>query len=333
MCLAAIGIDDPDYSHTRVEPFGNLREDVAGPIIGRQNLGDKIRSERRVAAPLNLRRPVAPQKSKIGSADRVRVGCNLETRVLAEYRAQIVCAYEGAEQNEEVCLDSPMVRARRFADDEEAADELRRLTRQVHALQLFRRHDPGHWFCAHRHSITRLAEGYKRAGYHFSVSLRHHSVAEGARTEKTDDCYDVPGSYLVTTFVPETHMIDDMGIFRTTISVAHMANPTQKRILSDVMVDTGSEYNWIPREVLEALAVEPQRVEAFETADGRVLHRPIGYAWVFAGGRSAPTVVVFADAGDMVLLGAQGLEVLNLRIDLGRKELIPAGPLPVAVAA
>jgi hypothetical protein len=43
--------------------------------------------------------------------------------------------------------------------------------------------------------------------------------------------------------------------------------------------------------------------------------------------------VVFAEPGDMVLLGAHGLEGLNLRVDLGRNELVPAGPVPVAAAA
>lgn len=128
-------------------------------------------------------------------------------------------------------------------------------------------------------------------------------------------------------------MIDDMGVFRTTIAVAHIIRPNEKRTLADVMVDTGSEYTWMPRQVLEELAVEAERVEAFETADGRVLSRPVGFARIFAGGRSAPTAVVFAEPGDMTLLGAQGLEVLNLRIDLGRKELVPAGPVPVAAAA
>lgn len=41
-------------------------------------------------------------------------------------------------------------------------------------------------------------------------------------------------------------MIDDMGIFRTTIAVAALATPGDRRELTDVMVDTGSEYNWIP---------------------------------------------------------------------------------------
>ena len=35
----------------------------------------------------------------------------------------------------------------------------------------------------------------------------------------------------------------------------------------------------------------------------------------------------------MAFLGAHGLEGLNLRIDLARKELTPAGPVPAAFAA
>jgi predicted aspartyl protease len=128
-------------------------------------------------------------------------------------------------------------------------------------------------------------------------------------------------------------MIDDMGIFRTTIAVAHVARPNEQRTLADVMVDTGSEYNWIPRPVLEDLGVDPERVDRFEAADGRVFDRPVGFARVFAGGRSAVAAVVFAQPGDMVLLGAVGLESLNLRVNLGRKELVPAGPVPVAAAA
>ena len=128
-------------------------------------------------------------------------------------------------------------------------------------------------------------------------------------------------------------MIDDMGIFRTGIVVANYTDATTRRELPDVMVDTGSEYNWIPRDMLEELGVHPERDDSFETADGRILRRRVGFARIFAAGRSAITAVVFAEPGDMVLLGAVGLETLNLRIDLGRKELVPAGPVPVAAAA
>lgn len=125
-------------------------------------------------------------------------------------------------------------------------------------------------------------------------------------------------------------MIDDMGIFRTTIAISPLTDPSRRRELGDVMVDTGAEYNWIPQDVLVELGIEPQRTERFQTADGRVLERDVGFALLFAANRSTPTIVVFAQATDMILLGAFGLEGLNMRVDLARKELVPAGPVPAA---
>ena len=128
-------------------------------------------------------------------------------------------------------------------------------------------------------------------------------------------------------------MIDDMGIFRTTVGVASLTVPQRRVDVEHMMVDTGSEYTWITEERLAQLGVAPVRIDRFETADGRILERHVGFAMLHAGGRSAPSVVVFAQPDDMVLLGAHGLEGLNLRVDLGRKELVPAGPVPAAAAA
>ena len=128
-------------------------------------------------------------------------------------------------------------------------------------------------------------------------------------------------------------MMDDMGIFRTTITVAHPARPDDRRQLPDVLVDTGSEYNWIPRQVLEELGVQPDRTERFETASGQILERDIGSAYLSAAGRSVACIVTFADPCDMTLLGAIALQSLNLRLDLARRELVPAGPVLVAAAA
>jgi predicted aspartyl protease len=103
-------------------------------------------------------------------------------------------------------------------------------------------------------------------------------------------------------------MIDAMGIFRTALGVAALASPDDRRELVGVMVDTGSEYNWIPSDILADLGVSPVRIDRFETADGRILEREVGFALLYAGGRSAAAAVVFGREGDMVLLGAHGLE-------------------------
>jgi len=128
-------------------------------------------------------------------------------------------------------------------------------------------------------------------------------------------------------------MVDDMGLFRTTIAIAPLASPDRRIELADVLVDTGSEYNWLPATLLDNLGIAAVRVDRFETADGRVLERDVGFAMIYAGGRSTPTLVVFANDSDIVLLGAIALEGLNLRVDLLRRQLVSAGPVPVASSA
>jgi len=66
----------------------------------------------------------------------------------------------------------------------------------------------------------------------------------------------------------------------------------------------------------------------FRQADGTVLQRWTGPAFVYAAGRTTTDEVVFGDPGDLVLLGARSLEGLNLRVDPLRKRLVDAGPGP-----
>jgi hypothetical protein len=89
---------------------------------------------------------------------------------------------------------------------------------------------------------------------------------------------------------------------------------------------------WIPRAILESLGIGAERIERFVTADGRVIAREMGYAIVHAGGTRTSDEVVFAEPGDMVLLGAHTIEGMNLRVDLKEKRLVPAGPVPAAAA-
>ena len=130
----------------------------------------------------------------------------------------------------------------------------------------------------------------------------------------------------------EVDKMDAVGIFRTTVAIEHPARRGSFAELRDVMVDTGSEYTWMPRALLESLGLQPERVVRFVTADGRHIEREVCFANVYAGGASAPDIVVFAAPQDMVLLGAHSLEGLNLRVDVIEKRLVPAGPVPVAYA-
>jgi predicted aspartyl protease len=125
--------------------------------------------------------------------------------------------------------------------------------------------------------------------------------------------------------------MDDMGILRTMIAVESHTRRGALIELADTMVDTGSEYTWVPRTVLEQLGIGPERIEHFVTADGRVLAREVGFAIVHAAGARTSDDVVFAQEGDMTLLGAHTIEGMNLRVDLKQRRLVPAGPVPAAI--
>ena len=126
--------------------------------------------------------------------------------------------------------------------------------------------------------------------------------------------------------------MSDMGILRINMGVESQARRGHIVELPNVMVDTGSEYTWVPRRILEQLGVQVERIRQFVTADGRVIARELGYVIIHAAGDSTVDAVVFADEGDMTLLGAHTIEGMNMRVDLQSKRLIPAGPAPAAAA-
>ena len=71
----------------------------------------------------------------------------------------------------------------------------------------------------------------------------------------------------------------------------------------------------------------------FRQADGTILARWTGAAFIHVAGKRTSDEVVFGEPGDLVLLGSRTLEGLNYRIDLVTKRLVDAGPEPAAAAA
>jgi predicted aspartyl protease len=119
-----------------------------------------------------------------------------------------------------------------------------------------------------------------------------------------------------------------MGTFRIDIEIENPVQPGERRTLRSVLVDTGAELTWCPAEVLDSLGIGRRKLVRFRQADGSVLERWTGPAFVYAGGTTATDDVVFGQVNDMVLLGARSLEGLNLRVDPVSKNLVDAGPVP-----
>jgi predicted aspartyl protease len=125
----------------------------------------------------------------------------------------------------------------------------------------------------------------------------------------------------------------DMGTFRIDVEIENPASPGPRASLRNVLVDTGAELSWFPARVLESLGIERRRRQDFRQADGTLLSRWTGPAFIYAADTTATDDVVFGEAHDLVLLGARSLEGLNLRIDPIRKALVDAGPAPAAATA
>jgi len=128
-------------------------------------------------------------------------------------------------------------------------------------------------------------------------------------------------------------MSDEMGTFRIDIEIENPRYPGARRAISSVLVDTGAELSSIPADILESLQIERRSRWRFRQADGTVLERWTGAAFIYAEGKTATDDVVFGEPGDLVLLGARSLEGLNLRVDPLRKRLVDAGPAPAAAGA
>ena len=122
-----------------------------------------------------------------------------------------------------------------------------------------------------------------------------------------------------------------MGLF----SVACLLENQQDRIRSvrvpDVGVDTGSELTWINREHLARIGIEAEkRDKRFVLANGQQITRSIGFAVIRVGEELTTDEVVFAEPGDLQLLGARTLEGLNMKVDSRGRKLVAAGPLMAA---
>jgi predicted aspartyl protease len=127
-------------------------------------------------------------------------------------------------------------------------------------------------------------------------------------------------------------MSDPMGSFRVDVAIENPARPGERRTVPAALVDTGAELSWLPAPVLESLGIQRYDRWRFRQADGTILERWVGPAFLHVAGKRTTDDVVFGEPGDLVLLGSRSLEGLNFRIEPVTKRLVDAGPAPAAVA-
>jgi len=118
-----------------------------------------------------------------------------------------------------------------------------------------------------------------------------------------------------------------MGTFYTRCKVENITDRSRSAVVQKLLVDTGRDYTWIPAKTLEKRAVAKEKKDVlFVMANGQQITRNVGFAIIRLDKFFTIDEVVFAEKGDLAILGARTLEGLNLAVDSKRKQLVAAGP-------
>ena len=112
-----------------------------------------------------------------------------------------------------------------------------------------------------------------------------------------------------------------MSTFTVSIDIGSGGGERWERV--EALVDTGSTYTWVPRDLLARLGVNPRFQREFVTADERIIQRDMGLALARIDGNELPTLVGFGEEGGMPLLGAVTLEEFSLGADPVNQRLVP----------
>jgi predicted aspartyl protease len=122
-----------------------------------------------------------------------------------------------------------------------------------------------------------------------------------------------------------------MGTFFVGALIENHLDRSRRSRIPKLLVDTGSEHTWLPASILEDIGVLKEKKDvSFLMANGSVVKRSIGFAIIHVEKCFTIDEVVFAEPGDLALLGARTLEGLNLVVNTNMKKLVAAGPIPAA---
>jgi predicted aspartyl protease len=122
-----------------------------------------------------------------------------------------------------------------------------------------------------------------------------------------------------------------MGTFHISALIQNHIERDKCISIPKLLVDTGSEYTWLPGTTLDNIGVKREKKDlAFIMANGTIITRSVGFAIIKVDEYFTIDEVVFAEKGDLALLGARTLEGLNLTVNSVKKKLVAAGPIPAA---
>lgn len=106
-----------------------------------------------------------------------------------------------------------------------------------------------------------------------------------------------------------------MSVFKVSVVARNIKDERLVSLPAEVLVDTGSELTWLPKDLLAGIKVTPVRKRSFSTATTQMITRETGYAILKAEGFETVDEVVFAEPSDLSLLGVRTLEGFGVMVD------------------
>jgi len=122
-----------------------------------------------------------------------------------------------------------------------------------------------------------------------------------------------------------------MGTFHAKCKIENPTNRSRSVVIPKLLVDTGSEFTWAPERMLERIGIRREKKDVrFVLANGQEVTRSVGFAIIRLDKYFTIDEVVFAEPGDLALLGTRTIAGLNLTVEPVRRRLVASGPLPAA---
>src|SRR5215813_1357528 len=113
--------------------------------------------------------------------------------------------------------------------------------------------------------------------------------------------------------------LSTMSMFKVSVVARNTKDESLISQPTEVLVDSGSELTWLPKDLLLGIKVTPVRKRNFTAATKQLVTRETGYAILSAEGFETVDEVVFPEPSDMALLGVRTLEGFGVMVDIAHR--------------
>ena len=113
-----------------------------------------------------------------------------------------------------------------------------------------------------------------------------------------------------------------MGFTVAKIKIENIFDGKRSKEL-DFLVERGALLSVVPKETLRELGVTPRQKKSFTLVNGKKIVRQIGEGRFHYKDYSGPSLVIFGEKKDKILLGVLAIESMGLEIDPLKKRLKP----------